>query len=187
MTIFFTADHHFGHRNIIRFQDRPFADVTAMDEALVERWNAAVGPDDVVYHLGDVGLCSPKALRALLDRLRGTIYLLRGNHERSATHRLCADRFGWIKDIYEFSVEDAEAPRGEQPIVLMHYAMRTWNRSHHGSWQLYGHSHGTLPDDPAQRSIDVGVDCHDFAPISYQAVKAIMATKTWEPPFAPRR
>ena len=180
--VFFTADHHFGHKNIIKFANRPFASVEEMNETMIELWNKKVGPNDEVYHLGDVGLCSQGKLRKILERLNGKIYLIRGNHEKSA--EACHSHFEWIKDYYELVVEDPEHERGQQLIVLMHYAMRVWNVSHWGSYMLYGHSHGELPDDPNARSIDVGVDCHDFAPISYAEVKALMAKKSWEPPFA---
>ncbi|MCX6365194.1 MAG: hypothetical protein NTX57_00570 [Armatimonadetes bacterium] len=91
-------------------------------------------------------------------------------------HDKTADRmkesFGWVRDYYELKVEDADAPSGKQRIVLCHYAFRVWRNAHHGSWHLYGHSHGSLPG--AGRSMDVGVDCHDFSPISYEQVKAAL-------------
>jgi calcineurin-like phosphoesterase family protein len=105
-----------------------------------------------------------------------------GNHEKAV--EACADRFVWVKDYHELLVEDKEAPRGQQSIVLFHYAMRVWNTSHHGSWSLYGHSHGTLSEDLTSRSIDVGVDVHNLFPISYEEVKAIMAKKQWVSPLA---
>ena len=70
--------------------------------------------------------------------------------------------------------------------ILLHYAMKIWRSSFRGTWHLYGHSHGSLPDDPNSLSFDVGVDCHDYYPISYKEVKAIMAKKTWTPPFGDR-
>ena len=179
--IYFTSDHHFGHKNIIRFSERPFSDVDEMNEELIKRWNEKIKPEDEVYHLGDVGLMSQGKLREILDRLNGKIYLINGNHENAA--QACHTRFEWIKDYYELVIKDDEFPRGEQLIVLSHYAMRVWNASHWGSYQLYGHSHGTLPDDPNLLSFDVGVDCHDFYPLSYEEVKAIMKTKTWTPSF----
>ena len=53
MALWLTSDLHFGHENIIRYCDRPFADVDAMNRALVDRWNEVVGDDDVVWVLGD--------------------------------------------------------------------------------------------------------------------------------------
>lgn len=179
--IWFTSDHHFGHKNIIRFCERPFDSVEEMNEALIKRWNEKVQPHDRVYHLGDVALCSAEKLNSILDRLNGQIYLIKGNHEGAATS--CAKRFQWVKDYFELTIKDESLPKGKQKIILCHYAMRTWNGSHHGTYQLYGHSHGTLPDDPNLLSFDVGVDCHDFYPISYEEVKAVMSEKTWVPPF----
>jgi calcineurin-like phosphoesterase family protein len=88
--------------------------------------------------------------------------------------------FQWVKDYYELTVEEADAPGGTQSIVLFHYALRVWNRAHYGAWHLYGHSHGTLPDIPGSLSLDVGVDCHDFTPLSYNEVKAMMNARRAE-------
>jgi calcineurin-like phosphoesterase family protein len=59
--------------------------------------------------------------------------------------------------------------------------MKVWNKSHHGAWHLYGHSHGSLPDDINSLSFDVGVDSHDYKPISYEEVKRIMKKKIFKP------
>lgn len=182
--IFFTSDHHFGHRNIIKFSNRPFASVEEMDAALIKRWNDKVGPDDEVYHLGDVGLTSNTNLATILEQLNGKIYLIKGNHESAAMH--CSNRFEWIKEYFELTVKDAEAHKGEQFIVLFHYAIKEWNASHHGTWHLYGHHHGSLADDPSSRSFDIGVDCHDFYPLSYEEVKSIIQKKNWKPPYEKR-
>ena len=163
--IFFTSDHHFGHKNIIKFSNRPFESVEEMDETMIERWNEKVGPNDDVYHLGDVALCSPNKLQKILDRLNGNIHLIKGNHEKSA--KQCQDQFVWVKDYHELKVQDDEFEKGSQLIVLLHYGMRVWNKAHWGSYHLYGHSHGMLADDPKMHSFDVGVDCHDFYPLSY--------------------
>lgn len=176
--IYFTGDTHFGHKNIIKFTNRPFKDVGQMDEQLISNWNKVVGPNDSVYHLGDFSLGSISACRNILDRLNGKIFLIKGNHEKTAV--ACTSRFEWVKDYHEMYL-----PTGgkKQMVVLCHYAMRVWNASHHGAWQLYGHSHGTLPDDPNLLSIDVGVDCHDYKPISVAQIQKIMEKKTWVPPF----
>ncbi|MGB0863229.1 MAG: metallophosphoesterase family protein [Saprospiraceae bacterium] len=179
--IFFTSDQHFGHKNIIKFSNRPFNSVEEMDEMMIQRWNEKVGETDEVYHLGDVGLASSGKLRKILERLNGKIYLIKGNHEKSA--EACHSRFEWIKDYHELIIEDKEFERGQQMIVLFHYALREWNASHWGTYHLYGHSHGTLTDNPNALSFDIGVDCHNFYPLSYEEVKAIMKEKDWKPPF----
>jgi calcineurin-like phosphoesterase family protein len=180
-TKWFTSDHHFGHKNISKFSNRPFESVDEMDEALIKRWNERVQPKDEVYHLGDVGLCNASRLNEILEQLNGRIYLIRGNHDGSAEQ--CKNRFEWIKDYYKLKIEDSSFESGEQSVILMHYAMRVWDKSHWGTYQLYGHSHGELADDPNLLSIDVGVDCHQYAPISWEEVKGFMKQKTWTPPF----
>lgn len=181
MNTWFTADTHFGHHNIIKYTNRPFSSVSEMDETLIQRWNARVAPDDEVYHLGDFALNGPDHCRAILARLHGRIHLIRGNHEAAAA--ACADAFVWVKDYHELHVQDTTSHQGKQLVVLLHYAMRVWNASHHGSFHVFGHSHGTLPDDPAARSLDVGVDVHGFAPVSYHEVKNLLLQKAWVRPY----
>lgn len=177
--IYFTSDHHFGHANIIRFCNRPFKDVPEMNEAMIERWNEKIKRNDRVYHLGDFALTHKEKLESILDRLNGKIYLIAGNHESSAIQ--LRNKFEWIKEYHELKVPDPDGQGGYQRIMLFHYAMRTWRGEGRGNWSLYGHSHGNLPDLEDKLSFDVGVDAHDFYPLSYEEVKAIMKTKKWLP------
>lgn len=179
--IWFTSDNHFGHKNIIRFTNRPFSDVEEMNQEMINRWNEKVGKNDDVYHLGDFALASAGKTRQIRKQLNGRIHLIKGNHESSALE--CADCFEWIKDYYELKVNDRNGPKH---IILFHYALKVWNASHHGAWHLYGHSHGSLRDDDTSRSFDVGVDNHNFYPLSYDEVKKIIMQKKWTPPFGPR-
>jgi calcineurin-like phosphoesterase family protein len=170
--IFFTADTHFGHRNIITYANRPFASVEDMDEALVERWNERVRPDDRVYFLGDFSLRRGPVTGEILERLNGEIHVVWGNHDRPAY--AIRERFASFHDYLQVRV-------GGQLIVCFHYAMRIWNQAHRGAWHLYGHSHGSLPDDPRARSMDVGVDCNDYYPFSFDEVAAHMEKKDYRP------
>lgn len=181
--IWFTSDHHFGHKNIIEFSKRPFKNEDEMNAEMIKRWNEKISKDDIVYHLGDFALMSANRTHQIRRQLNGKIYLIKGNHESAALE--CTDCFEWIKDYFELKINDME-DQGPRVIVLSHYAMRVWNASHHGTWHLYGHSHGSLPDDERSLSFDVGVDCHNFYPLSYQDIKNIMAKKKWVPPFGPR-
>jgi calcineurin-like phosphoesterase family protein len=181
--IFFTADHHFGHRAIIDYAGRPFESVEVMDETLIGTWNARVGPKDEVYHLGDVSLCRTARTKEILSRLNGRIYLIRGNHDKSLKGAVL-DRFVWVKNYHELSYEGAGIRvKGAHAtkIVLSHYAFRVWNKSHFGSWNLYGHSHGSLPELPDTRQLDVGVDTRDdYAPYSLEEVEAILSKRRFK-------
>jgi calcineurin-like phosphoesterase family protein len=156
MAVFFTADTHFGHAGALALYRRPFASVAAMNQAMVERWNATVGPDDEVWHLGDFALRLPvAALAELLDRLAGRKHLILGNNDPPTV----ADLPGWAS-----VAAYAELLVDETRLVLCHYAFRTWNGMAKGALNLHGHSHGRLK--PLPRQIDVGVDVWDFRPVT---------------------
>ena len=90
------------------------------------------------------------------------------NHDKQI--RKLTEEFSWLSNLAEISVHG-------QPIVICHYAMRVWNRSHHGAWHLYGHSHGNLPDTPTSLSMDVGVDTHNFRPWHFDEIDLLMTEK----------
>ncbi|MBQ4059987.1 MAG: metallophosphoesterase, partial [Lachnospiraceae bacterium] len=79
--VFFTSDTHFYHSNIINFCGRPFKNVEVMNETLIANWNSVVGPDDIVFHLGDFCLGGSAEWTNILNRLNGKIYLIVGNHD----------------------------------------------------------------------------------------------------------
>ena len=154
MTLFFTADTHFGDHRTINIGRRPFGSTAEMDASLVERWNAVVGPEDEVWHLGDVAR-RPAEVAALLARLHGRKHLLRGNNDPDAT--LAAAGWESVGDYAELEVDGRK-------LVLCHYPFRSWNGQHRGAINLHGHSHGRLK--PVPRQFDVGVDVHGFAPVT---------------------
>jgi len=186
MNVWFTSDTHYGHKNIIRYAGRPFPSVEVMDKEMVERWNSVVQPGDVVYHLGDFAFCPADEAIVIAQRLNGHKHLIFGNHDK----RLRKDsRFikCWesTQDFLEIRVADETLTdgrdRGTRRITLCHYAMKVWNHSYRGTWQLFGHSHGTLHDDPNSKQLDVGVDCWNFIPVSYEQVREKMEKKTFVP------
>lgn len=123
---------------------------------MVERWNAAIGPDDEVWHLGDFALRMTAAdAGALLHGLHGRKHLVTGNNDSPAITALP----GWT------SVQAyAEITIAGTRLVLCHYAFRTWNGMARGALNLHGHSHGRLK--PLPRQVDVGVDAWDFRPVT---------------------
>lgn len=175
--IYLTADTHFFHRNIIKYCNRPFGNEAEMNEALVRNWNERVKSNDLVFHLGDfaVGVKDQKALVDLAYSLNGQICLIKGNHENAVLKNdTMRDRFNWIRDYFELKAPEAD-------IILFHYALRVWNKSHHGALHAFGHSHGSLPDDPNALSLDVGVDSWNYKPITIAEFKDGMKNKTFKP------
>lgn len=178
MTTWFTSDTHYYHKNIIKYSNRPYKHVDEMNEALIENYNKRVQKGDTCYHLGDFGFADKDKLHRVVQRLHGQKHLILGNHDRVDNFR---NIFNTVRDYAEIRIPDEEARQGVQSIVLFHYSMRVWNKSHYGAWQLYGHSHGTLPNPTDLLSMDVGVDPMGYYPISYEEVKALMAKKTFKP------
>lgn len=172
MTTHFTSDTHFYHETVIGYSDRPWRNAAEMNEGLIERWNNAVAPGDTVYHLGDIALASVDQIAAVIAQLNGQIHAIWGNHDKNA--RKLAGLFASAQDYKEVKV-------GKQKIILFHYGLRVWRGIQHGTWQLYGHSHGHLYDDPHLLSMDVGVDPNNYRPLSFQEVAAHMTTKKFIP------
>lgn len=79
--IYFIADTHFNHANIIKYCNRPFNNTDEMNEYIIQKWNSVVNNNDTVYHLGDVGFGSLQEVKGLVERLKGIKILLRGNHD----------------------------------------------------------------------------------------------------------
>ena len=182
-SVWFTSDMHYGHTNIINYANRPFKHVDEMDQAMEDNWRAKVQPSDDVYVLGDCAFYKDqnKTIR-LFQRLPGRKFLVWGNHDKHIRKNVDFKKlFVKCEDLMDIRVDDPSADDGERRIVLCHYAMRVWNKSHFGAWHLYGHSHGSLKDDPHSLSLDVGVDCWGFTPVHLNQIAHRMKQKTFEP------
>ena len=174
---YFTSDTHFHHANIIRYCNRPFSTVEEMNNVLIENINKKVKPDDTLYHLGDFAKFDVKGIREKINCKN--IVLILGNHDNIKNIRRNASLFAGIHNLLQIKSCIGNGVITE--IVLCHYAMRIWNKSHYGTWHLYGHSHGTLYDDPNSLSFDVGVDPCNYVPLSITEVKNKMNAKTYKP------
>lgn len=175
---FVTSDTHFFHSNFIfKYSIRDFKTVEEMNDKIVDSWNEVVPKEGTVFHLGDFSFGKPDETIDVIKRLNGNIVYIIGNHEKPLNK--IKSYFSSVHDILDVSIKD-DGPgsfQGYRSIILLHYAMRVWDRSHRGSWHLYGHSHGDLEDDPNSLSFDVGVDCWNYRPLSFYDVKNVMQQK----------
>jgi len=182
MKTFFTSDLHFGHANVIKYSRRPFSSPSEMNAALIDNWNAVVGPADYVYILGDVSFLPPALLIECLNEMNGHKMLVFGNHDKRIRKTPSVmELFDDAADLVTAKISDPDAPDGVQRIVLCHYPMLVWDQSHRGAWHLHGHCHGSLADDPNALRLDVGVDVWSYRPVEYAEIKARMKQKTWKP------
>ena len=175
----YTGDTHAFHANIIKYSKRPFENAYEMNAVMAANINERVKPNDWLYHLGDWSF-GPKSDKIQLKHAFifrkliacKNVVLIFGNHDHLRRNKDFCGLFRQTADILE--VKDQIV---NEKIVLCHYGMRVWCASHHGRWHLYGHSHGHLPDIADALCFDVGVDCHDYKPLSSHDVAEIMQPK----------
>lgn len=154
MKYYFTADEHFFHANIIKYCKRPFKNLKEMHNTIISNHNEVVGKKDGVIHAGDFSFGSLQRTQEIIDSLNGVHIFLTGSHDR------------WQNKVYSYIYE--KNLQGTY-VVACHYPMRTWPRSHYGSIQLHGHSHGKL--EPLENQYDIGVDNNDFYPVYLEDIK----------------
>jgi calcineurin-like phosphoesterase family protein len=158
MTIFFTADTHFGHANIIKHCNRPFSDTREMDAELIKRWNETVSPEDVVWHLGDLSLSTNLAyLTPIVQQLNGRKRLIYGNHDRCRIQEYYAMGF-------EFVSITPIAHLGQGPMILSHEPIYNGILQ---SRNIFGHVHDT---EVEHEGICVSVERHDYRPVAFDFV-----------------
>ena len=183
---YFTADLHLDHTNIIIYCNRPFGlgpDIKdsisrtkateLMNDTIINNINQTVKENDTLWVLGDFAFAhSPEHLRSLRNRIVcRNITAIRGNHDKSWYSQV----LGAMKDMDSIEI-------GGNRIVLCHYPMLSWNASFHGSWHLFGHCHGNMNPWLSQhltetRMLDIGVDCHNFKPLSFEEIRDYMLAR----------
>lgn len=174
---YLTSDLHFGHENIIRYMNRPFANASEMDEAIVDNWNKVVTDKDEVYILGDVSFHKGIETTArLIERLNGKKYLIWGNHDT----KLRGNNYIRSLFISQHDIKEIKGPDKEH-IVLFHYPIEDWNRRYRGAYHFHGHTH-SKPEDKSsiKNRVDVGVDAWDYKPVSIDELLTYLQDKWHE-------
>lgn len=175
----FSSDHHFGHKNIIQYENRPFKTLDKMDEYMIAKWNQCVQPDDVCYIIGDFSFRSYIQTVELVQKLHGRKHLIWGNHDDWNRNRLMK-LFDSVYDqaIIQLSnkirVKLSHFPYvspDENPDRLRNRKFRPYNEGH---WLLHGHVHSLWKINRQLKCINVGVDVWDFKPINHDKILAII-------------
>lgn len=190
--LWFTADLHFGHGNIIKYCQRPFLSgeeqararedargnwrvsaetVRRHDEALLAAINDRVGEEDELWVVGDFCLGPLETARQYRSRIRcRQVHFVRGNHDLPS-----------YDELFDRVMDQGMVKHRGQKIWLNHYPMRSWDKAFHGAWHLYGHVHGRLQEEDAATPRllvrDVGVDATGYVPVSFSELVDYMAPR----------
>lgn len=191
---FFTSDTHFGHKNIIKYSNRPFRDVSHMNEMLIKNWNDVVQPHDTIFHLGDVALGPWEAWDSILTRLNGYKVLVVGNHDRvfKGEKPRMQERFAehyarWFDVVTD---EVTNLPVGPHMVNMSHFPYdgdshgeeryREFRLADEGRILIHGHTHAEHSalgrDARVSRSnrgtlqIHVGMDAWGYRPVGEDEV-----------------
>ncbi len=170
--IYFISDTHFHHSNIIKYCNRPFQNVTEMNEILIANWNKVVKKEDEIYHLGDIALSSKSEFYDIAAKLNGRKYLIKGNHDH------------WRAGIYEeggFCVLKSPPIKLERYNLLLSHTPVPDNQIPEGYINVHGHIHNILLSEwleqernntySLEKHINVSCDVIDFTPISIEELK----------------
>jgi len=177
--IFFTADLHLGHKNIINYCERPFNDVHEMNKTILDNINNVVGFDDELYILGDFCFKGKKPIEYRSRINCQKVHIILGNHDKEKDfieQESGFDSVNYVKEIIYCN----------QRIYLSHYPHRSWPASHKGSFMLYGHVHSKLNHEDIasnRKTLDVGVDnCINYnkpfgEPFSFKEIQKLFTKK----------
>lgn len=172
---YFSSDWHLGHENVIKFSGRVFESIEKMNEQIITNMISVLRPGDEFYFLGDLAWKS-YSLNQFFDKWPKSIgfHWILGNHDKSWTS--FRNRCSSVSDLKKIKIN-------ETTVILCHYPMLTWDKSHYNSWMLFGHhhknSHGTKDLETLARGkmLNVNVEFNNFMPYSEEEVAKIMANK----------
>lgn len=168
--IYFTADTHFGHANILRFCDRPFATIQEMDAAMIQKWNAKVHNNDTVFILGDMFFRSTN-VEEVLAQLKGKKRLVIGNHDTFWMRKIPLEKYFESVDPF------LEVSDGQHGLTLCHYPMLSWNHQRR-TYMIHGHIHNDTTMDfwplitARERVLNAGADINNFEPVTFDELLA---------------
>jgi calcineurin-like phosphoesterase family protein len=179
MAIWYTADTHFGHENIINFCKRPFKSASHMDAALLENMWEVVKPEDELWIVGDFAFGEAAKNRTYLDQIFQQLpvaskHLIVGNHDGPPTLDLAWETISNLAEVSDGPLKQSN--------TLCHYPMITWNHARRGALQLFGHVHNNWRG--SSNSVNVGVDVWDFKPIKFADIerraRSLAINKHWD-------
>lgn len=159
---FVIADTHFGHKNVIDYENRPFGSIEEMDNFIINQWNSVVGNEDIVYVLGDFSFYNSEKTKQIFSRLKGIKRLVMGNHDRG--HSAAWFRIIGFNEVYDTPIVINNF------LILSHEPPEYFN-IHTPYFYMYGHVHSTdMYQDITRNTACVCVERWNYTPIEVPSV-----------------
>lgn len=161
---YYISDMHLDHKNVLKFDSRPFESVEKMNENLITNWNAKVTDEDDIWVLGDFCYRSEKDPSFYLKQLKGKKHLIIGNHDKVTVNSGSALN-------YFDSVERLQHIKDrEYNVILCHFPLADWNAKHRGSYHVYGHIHNNKDEvyefmKKQERALNAGCMINNYEPV----------------------
>lgn len=186
--IWFTSDTHFSHANICKptskwtdtSKCRDFESLEKMNSHIINNINSMVGPDDILFHLGDWSFGGFNNILESRKRIIcQNIHIITGNHDHHIENNKdnIQSVFSSVNKYLELSVDGIE-------YVLMHFPISSWNNLGRGSIHLHGHVHlGPLDKIGIGRCMDVGVEGNNYKPYSLEEINSILLKRLIDSPM----
>lgn len=191
--MWFTSDLHFGHKNVIQYENRPFHIAEEMDRALIDNWNDTVDDYDTVYVLGD--FCMNKALvKKYGKQLKGFKRIVPGNHDscfnlaNKSPEKRESLLHSWDDAGFSLQPEQLELETGVHPLLLCHFPYREVTEGSgyeprylnkrpefKGKWLIHGHVHGKWLVLPEYKCFNVSVEVHNYRPVSIDMILRVIS------------
>ena len=157
MKEWFISDSHFGHGNIIGYENRPFRDSDHMTKELIKRWNSKVGKQDIVFHMGDLTFLPKAQTIAILKALRGRIVLIKGNHDTHSNK--------WYRDVGVHEVI-------EWPIIIHRFLILSHEPMYLSENTPYRNIHGHTHSKNyiSKKFFNASVEAINYTPVDWEHI-----------------
>ncbi len=164
--IYYIADTHFGHTNVIRHDNRPFSSIEEMDRTIIENWNARVRDTDDIYIVGDFIYRGAHEPEWYLKQLKGKKHFIIGNHDGAVLKS--NEALKYFVDVDKM----AHVIDGRNHICLCHFPIAEWNGFYKGHYHIYAHIHNNTNDvyyfmKKYDRALNAGCMINNYMPVTF--------------------
>lgn len=164
--MYLISDLHFWHKNILKYEPRPFDTVEEMNDSLLININATVNKKDTLLILGDFAFCGAQKIQKLREMIKcQNVELLMGNHDRGRSLTWWEEK-GFSR-VYQYPI----VMGGKY--ILSHEPLSEVPKPF---YNIHGHTHGKNMEG---RYYNVSVENINYKPILFDTIKETFKGKEY--------